>query len=209
MGKRAFLGVMVGCVIFVSPLQSKDFGVHGSTFEIAEGSAMEMIQQGLKGVEKTGQLEKHQLATQQKVSRRALNPNPVAGLKKAVRTRTFIYDPSITLSQNLKDEKGRVLVKKGGRFNPLDTVSLSRPLVFFDGEDEAQKAWVLKHHQASKLILVRGSPQGFEKSWNVPIYFDQGGVLTSKLKIKATPAVVRQKGKGLEIQEIGIGYHHG
>lgn len=201
---RAFLGFMA-LVTFVSPLQSKDMGSMGTTFEIAEESVLEMIQRGLKAMDKRGTVAKHQLAIRQKVSHRALNPRPVTGLKKALQSRTFIYDPSITLTQNLKDEKGRVLVNKGERFNPLDTVSFPKPLVFFDGEDLSQTAWVLKHHQASKLILVRGSPQGLEELGKVPVYFDQGGVLTSKLKIKAVPAVVRQKGKTLEIQEVGRG----
>lgn len=195
----------MAALMMVSPLQGKDIGVVGTTFEIEEESVLALIQRGLKGMEKSGQLEKHQLAMQQNVSRRAFNPRPVAGLKQALQARTFIYDPSITLTENLKDEKGRVLVKKGERFNPLDTVSLSKPLVFFDGEDTAQTAWVLKHHKGSRLILVRGKPMDLEKEWQQPVYFDQGWSLTTKLKIKAIPAVVRQKGKVLGIQEVGRG----
>jgi hypothetical protein len=34
------------------------------------------------------------------------------------------------------------------------------------------------------------------------IYFDQKGLITTKLKIKKVPAIVAQEGKGLKIEEV-------
>ena len=195
------IGLMGG--IF-SSLAAKDLGCFGETFEIAEESILELIQERLNTQSKKGNLEQHILALQKHAGTSALHPQPVTGLKSATITRIFTYDPSITLTKNLTDEKGKVLVKKGVHFNPLDTVSLSKPLIFFNGDDERQKRWVIKYYSKAKLILVKGSPQQLEQDWRLPIYFDQGGKLTSQLKIRAVPACVSQNGKVLEIQEVAL-----
>jgi conjugal transfer pilus assembly protein TraW len=36
------------------------------------------------------------------------------------------------------------------------------------------------------------------------VYFDQDGYLTSRFGIKAVPAIVRQKGKALEVAETPV-----
>lgn len=39
---------------------------------------------------------------------------------------------------------------------------------------------------------------------NKPVFFDQGGVLTTRFKIKSVPATIEQDGKLLKISEVKI-----
>ncbi|WP_341789766.1 TraC family protein [Rickettsia endosymbiont of Polydrusus tereticollis] len=58
--------------------------------------------------------------------------------------------------------------------------------------------------QIGKLVLTKGNPIKMAKKLNKPVFFDQGGVLTTRFKIKAVPAIARQEGKLLKISEIKI-----
>ena len=191
-------------------LEAKDCSTFGTTFVVQEMSLLELMMSRLQLLEEKDTLKHHQQRIAQQATHRALNPQPVDDLKQAVKSRTWIFDPSITLTQDIMDAQGNVLIKKGKTFNPLSQmarlrVTLSKPLVFFDGEDEAQKAWVHQHHLESKLILVRGQPLALSKEWEKRIYFDQEGRLSRKLNINFVPAVVFQEGLFLKIQEVVMG----
>jgi conjugal transfer pilus assembly protein TraW len=128
-------------------------------------------------------------------------PAPVTGITKAIESREFFYNPSITVPFDLKDHKRRIFHKKGTRINPLTYRSLRQSLILIDGDDEKQVAWAFRHIKA-KIILTSGSPFDLMESWNGPVYFDQGGRLTSKLGIRHVPAVVTQEGLQLKILEV-------
>ena len=98
-----------------------------------------------------------------------------------------------------------MIVKKGTVVNPLDRVSLSSTLLFFDGDDAAQIAWVGREqllHQKVKLILTTGSVKDVANHFKQAIYFDLNGFLISKFQIQALPARVLQKDKRLEVCEV-------
>lgn len=130
------------------------------------------------------------------------------GLSKAKETRIFYYDPTYIISEDLKDHTGQIFYKKGTQLNPLETVSLSQNLLFFDGDDDEQVAFAkenLKEKLAEnsvKLILVKGAPLVLSEELKVPVYFDQSGLLTKKLRIHHVPALVTQHGLRLRIEEI-------
>lgn len=84
-------------------------------------------------------------------------------------------------------------------------MSLSKALIFYDGDDENQVHWVLERDNKlkghDKLILVNGSVLSQEKIFKKSIYFDQAGKLTSRFEIKHVPALVKQEGTKLNIME--------
>ena len=122
----------------------------------------------------------------------------------AVAPRSWIYDPTITVGQDLRDARGVVLVAAGTRVNPLDTVGLRQRLIFLNADDPAQLKWALANSTQldAKLMLVGGSPFASMKSAQRRFFFDQSGTLTTKLGIRAVPAVVEQAGRQLRIREI-------
>ena len=137
-----------------------------------------------------------------------MNPPPVPGLKTVRFPRTFYVDQTFTLERKVTDPQGHVLFAAGTRTNPLEVVSLSKQLLFFDGRDKAQQAvardLIAKHRGRIKPILVGGSYIELMRAWKVPLYFDQRGTLTRRLGITGVPAVVSQEGLRLRIDEVAV-----
>ena len=183
---------------------ARDCGTHGVLYLIEEEDPIQLIQQKLKMLEKNGELERHNHILQKKGKAAVERPKPVAGITRAIKPHTFYYDPSYIVQNDLTDHQGRVFIKKGTKVNPLETVSLSHTLLFFDGDDEEQKNFAKEKLQQGplKLILTKGAPLALSEELKTPVYFDQGGVLTKKLGIKHVPALVTQEELRLRIEEI-------
>ena len=131
-------------------------------------------------------------------------PLPVEGVIATQKPRSFLYDPTITVAQDIPDHTGRVIHAQGTRIHPLHIRSLSHPLVFIDGDDVHQTAWSRRQCQndpQAKIILVKGNPFTLMETLNRPVFFDQGGVLVRKLGIRQVPARVTQQGDHLVITE--------
>ena len=110
------------------------------------------------------------------------------------------------MEQNITDDKGNIIVPAGTSKNPLEVVSLSKHLLFFDGSDRDQVRYArtLIDHYGGKVkpILVAGSYLDLMKAWQLSVYFDQQGVLTTKFGITQVPALVSQEGLRLRIDEL-------
>ena len=104
---------------------------------------------------------------------------------------------------DIKNHREQLIYKKGTRLNPLKTVTFTGQWLFFNGEDEKQKAWAKSSCKlGDKLIIVRGSPFQLMQSWQLPVYFDQQGLLTRKIGIQQIPARVSQDGQLLKVEEL-------
>lgn len=185
---------------------ARDLGVIGPVYPIAEPSLLEVIQAKLREMQASGGLERLQRESQARMRREVEQPSPVAGISKATRARSFHVDPSIEVPYPITDADGRVIVAPGTKVNPLDTVSLSRSLLFIDARDQAQleraQQLILTHQGQLKLILTGGSYLDLMRRWNRPVFYDQQGRLTTQLGIRHVPALVSQDGKRLRIDEL-------
>ena len=185
---------------------ARDLGTYGVIYPIEEKNPIILIQSKLKHMKENGELERHRQELQNKTKAAIERPKPVEGISKAPGSRVFYYDPTYIVLENLKDHTGRVFYKKGTKINPLETVNLSQGLLFFDGDDEDQVAFVREKlkERSLKLILVKGAPLVLSEQLKVPVYFDQAGLLTKKLGIGNVPALVNQKDLLLRIEEIDV-----
>ena len=99
-----------------------------------------------------------------------------------------------------------MLFPAGTRKNPLDVVSLSRQLLFFDARDALQvgraRELIERYQGQVKPILVGGSYLDLMKRWNRPVFYDQDGNLVRRFGITAVPAIVSQEGQRLRIDEV-------
>lgn len=187
---------------FSSGLSAKDLGTHGATFKITERNLLAVIQTRLKGLETEGKLDDLQKDIQQRVSYKALNPTRLTTVHRTSEARSYLYDPSLRVEEDIKDHRGRIIHQKGTPVNPLDMVSWGVPLILLDGDDKEQIHWALKNHKDAKLVLIGGKPLNLSEQHNKRFYFDQGGVLIKKLKIQQVPAKISQQDKHLLIEEI-------
>lgn len=191
-------------------LHAKDFGVRGKIATIEEDDPLVLVQSKLKSMEERGELERHNRELQKKTKAAIERPKAVEGITRATKAREFYYDPTYVVAEDIKDHTGKIFYEKGTKVNPLETVTLSQELLFFDGDDEDQIAFAkekLKEKLAEssvKLILVKGAPIALSEELKVPVYFDQSGLLTKKLGIHHVPALVTQHGLHLRIEEIKV-----
>ena len=198
---------LVAAAILLSfAARAQDLGVIGPVYPIAEPSLLEVILSKLREAEATGVLSRLQQDTQTNVKRGIEQPSPVARITKTTKARSFYYDPSIVVPYAITDADGNVIVAPGTKVNPLDTVSLSKTLLFIDARDAAQvgRARNIIDERGGKLkvILTGGSYLDLMRRWKRPVFFDQQGQLTDKLGIRHVPALVSQEGKRLRIDEI-------
>ncbi|WP_103896875.1 type-F conjugative transfer system protein TraW [Rickettsia fournieri] len=185
-----------------SKIEIKDYGVQGHVFPIIEESLLEIIIAKLKIAKQNGNLGKMQEEFKNKVKQKISRPTAILALAKTSINRNWHYDPSFIQKTDIKDQAGKIIVKAGTSVNPLEKISWGEPLIFIDGDDEQQIKW--SNSKIGKLVLTSGNPIKLAKKLNKPVFFDQGGVLTTRFKIKAVPAIVQQESTLLKISEIKI-----
>jgi len=188
--------------------QATNLGTIGPTYPVAEKNLLDVIMARLRAKEASGELKRHEQEARDRAAYAVNNPRPVDGLRRAQAARTFYFDPSFTLQSNVVDSTGAVLFPAGTRKNPLEVVSLSKHLLFFDARDPGQVARareLIEHYQGKvKPILVGGSYLDLMKRWNKPVFYDQDGTLVRKFGIAAVPAIVSQEGQRLRIDEVPV-----
>lgn len=186
---------------------SKSLGVIGETFPIREMSFLDFIEQRLKKLTDSGALKSMESQWQDDAARAADRPTPT-GLPRATQNRQYHYDPSVTLTKPILDEKGRVLYPAGTRVNGLEERREYAPCwLFFNGDDKPQVQWALKemHHCRNfKLILTGGSVRDAERALDAVIYFDQSARLSTRFQLNAVPARVTRDNNRLLIEELVI-----
>ena len=203
--RHAALILVLG-ITAASGAGAEDLGVIGPVYAIAEPSLLEVIRTRLHEMEASGALGRLQRESQAHIRHEIEQPAPVAGITRTTRVRSFEFDPSIEVPYPITDAEGRVIVAPGTRVNPLDVVSLSRPLLFIDARDATQvdeaQHLISERHGQLKLILIGGSYLELMRRWKRPVFFDQQGRLTTQLGIRHVPALVTQAGKRLHIDEL-------
>lgn len=203
---RRFIVTTLLILLAAPPAMSDDLGVIGKTYDITERDLIEVIQNKLKHMEKTGELAKFQNDYKNRVIDGIEHPKPILGIQATATAKTHYYDPSMVTDKDIADATGKILYPRGTRVNPLDYIGWNKYLLFVDGRDAKQLEFSKKITAASdrpvKLVLIAGEPLELMRKWKMTIYFDQGGKLTKRFAITQVPAIVRQEEKRLRIDEL-------
>lgn len=194
--------------LIATAVHAENFGVIGPTYEVREPHLLEQIYRQLEEKQRSGEIDRLQNQATQRTKQAFLNPTPISGLARVAMPRTRYFDPTYTLDRNIVDHSGAILFPAGTRKNPLEIVSLSQHLLFFDARDASQVAMakrLIDHYEGRvKPILVAGSFAELMLSWKRPVFYDQGGFLVGRLGIRAVPSLVSQEGLRLRIDELEI-----
>ncbi len=190
-------------LVVASSAQARDYGQHGTVWPVIEPDLLAQIHARLLQLETSGETSRLNADLKRRTIARVGRPAPVAGIGLAGAVRRWAFDPTITVDTDIMDDKGRTVIARGTRVNPLDTVPLRSPLVFLIGDDQRQIDWALARFgkTPAKFILVSGAPLELMKGRQRRFYFDQGGKLSTHFAIRAVPAVVEQQGRQLLITE--------
>lgn len=194
------------CIAFSSAAWCRDLGVVGETFPIIETDFIEMIQERLAEKVENGELD----ALHEGMKKQAIDytRRPVgADLPPAREYRAVEINPVLTLDHDITDAEGKVLFQAGTQINPLHARPLTKWLCFFDGDDAAQVGWILSKcgdKPLNKLIMTNGDIAALSETHKRRFYFDQKGALIERFTILALPAVVRQSGDLLYVEEFPV-----
>lgn len=207
MNRRTSAVALLIALLPLSPsVRSEDLGVVGPTYQIIERDALELITSKLKQMEQSGELAQYQENYKNKVIYSIEHPKPLTGFKSTETASTHYYDPAIVTQKDIVDATGKVIYPRGTRVNPLDYIGWNTYLLFVDGRDEKQLEFTKKIVSTSdrpvKVVLVAGEPMALMRKWKSSVYFDQGGKLIKRFSIAQVPAIVRQEGKRLRIDEL-------
>lgn len=198
--------LLVALILYFNATQARDFGVMGTTYEIKEQSMLSLIMERLNFLKSTGFIEKQQQEMLTTVKNYIQNPEPVKNVHRTEKKRIFYYDPTLIIQEDLYTHEGKLIHKKGSQFNPAEYISLKSTLVFFDATDSTQIAWLKKWEKTIDTpltkILINGPIREKMHEWKERLYFDQKGALTSRLGITQVPAIVKQEGRQLRIEEV-------
>lgn len=207
---RSVLALLLA--LFAWSANAEHLGSVGPTYSIQEPDLLRWIEGRLREKEKNGELKRLQDEARARAVEAIKNPKPVLGLARVELARTFYFDPTFVLQENIQDAQGRLLFAAGTRKNPLEVVGMSKHLVFFDGRDKEQVAFVRRlmdrYAGRVKLVLVGGSYIDLMKAWKVPVFFDQDGSRVKQLGITRVPALVSQEGLRLRIDELVVSTSH-
>jgi len=183
------------------PIGAQDFGIHGRTYPIEEEDLIDYIQNRILSLDDQT-LSSIQGKAREQYGESFQRPNSVQGLMQATKYEIHYFDPTIITKEDIKDNNGKTIIPKGTSYNPLEHVSLTQDLLFFDGDQEEHVEWAKSFGNQTKWILINGRPLELEQREDRPVFFDQFGVLSNKLSIKAIPARITQEGTRLKIELI-------
>jgi conjugal transfer pilus assembly protein TraW len=208
MKNRKIVLMLLISISMLHPAFAKDLGVMGETYPIVEIDFLEFIQSRASAFQQTGQWQHLQNKIQQDAIQYRDRPKRVSGILRVQNTKSWLFDPSIRLDHDVRTPDGKLIAYSGARVNPLALMTLSKALIFYNGDDPDQVAWVMAQDKAlkgkDKLILVNGSVLQQEKRFNKSIYFDQERRLTSRFGITHVPAIIIQEGSKLRIKEVAL-----
>lgn len=201
------IALSVALSVCSSALLARDLGVVGPVYPIAEQDMLLTIEERLTSLEESGELTQIEEDAKARYKNYVERPEGVH-LPRAQRNRTYHVDPGITVPYDIKDHKGRIIHPAGTTVNPLDHMTLSKQMMFFDGDDPVQVEWVRSMIESDPLrikpILTNGPVLELMKEWQLRLYVDQRGQLVEHFAIQALPAVVSQEGKRLKVVEYGL-----
>ena len=183
---------------------AKDLGVRGATWPVAEPDLLEQIEARLLDMQQSGELARLQDEARGRARRTLEQPDPVPGIAPAKTERTRLFDPAITVAQDIRTPDGVLIAAAGTRIDPLTRLPLTRDLVFIDGRREAEIAWALAHDRPANIVLLAGRPLDLMRQYRRPFFFDTGGRLAARFGIAATPTLIEQDGARLRLTEIPV-----
>lgn len=192
---------------------SKNIGVYGSIYEIAEPNLIDVIQKKILDLKKKGILQKK---TKEAIEINFTRPNRVASVSNLgnKKPKTWIFDPTIIVRNNIYGSDGALVAKAGTKINPLLQMDFDETLIFLDGDNEKEMQWAnifIKSQKVNrnniKLILTGGDVRDASAYLHEQTYFDQLGHLCKRFGIHHTPTIVTQafsNDSGLKIPELVI-----
>jgi conjugal transfer pilus assembly protein TraW len=172
-----------------------DLGKYGTTYEIAEVDLIEVMK------ERAGKLDGRKI--QERMTKQFWTNYKFTALTPAQKDKKLIYDPSITVQEDIFTPDGKVIARAGQKFNPLDSIPFTKKIVVFNATRKNEVDYVISLQRQSKkeshgLILMTTEVQrdtGWEHLQEVQSHFDYpvymlNANIAKRFHIMHTPTVI-------------------
>lgn len=187
-----------------------DLGVRAEYHDIAEVDLIVEMQRRLASID---WVSKRQAAIDQFWRKKA----GFVHLPDADEDREFSVDPSVRITEDIRDADGKVLLHAGDILNPLDLLPLSKTVVVFNGTDRHQLeiaagiADRVRDGGRGVILLTttvdveRGwdSVHGMEQDLSGPVYLLQAN-LAERFQLRRVPSTVTSRGNRLVVTEFAV-----
>jgi conjugal transfer pilus assembly protein TraW len=184
---------LITTLTIVINAQAKDFGKVGEVRQIAEENLLVYLHKQVKNnISKYDQNSLIKQMTDQLEN--DFLKSPIGN--NAQFDNEYDFDPSVVIDNQ----------QTSSLVNPLEHISLSKPLLIFDGADRLQINYIIKNFSLDgyKLIITGGNPIKLAQQLKQHVYLDYGHRFVQRFKLKTVPVIITQDGKKLKIKEIAI-----
>ncbi len=204
-GRHALAAVWLAGVLDAAyPVAAKDLGVLGETWRIEEPDLLTQVETALTELERSGELARLNDEARARARERLEAPPAVPGIAPATAPRTWLFDPAITVTEDILGPGGAVIAAAGTRIEPLAHRPLTQHLLFIDGTRPVEVEWALAQVSPTRIVLLAGRPFDLARTHGRAFYFDQAGTLAERFGLSATPSRIRQEGLKLRITELPL-----
>ena len=111
-------------IFFSLFVEGADLGTFGTTFPIEEDDLLLVLQERLSNAE-YDEVKKQEVMNAFVDS---INVPKGRKLPKAVVAKSYAFDPTFVLQEDIKDNDGKIIIAKGSSVNPLEKTPTSRRL---------------------------------------------------------------------------------
>ncbi len=184
-------------------------GNYGSTYPVAEQDLIETLKQAAANLD--------QKALADKAIDHYWDKYRFVTLTPAKKNREFLFDPSITVIEDILTQDGVLIAKKGQVINPLDTLPFTKTIVVFNPLIEKEYEYAVRQARAAvaegRGVILLATQIRRESGWeylqaiaqdfDYPVYL-LNKQLQSRFNLQYTPSVIRQKGNALLIKEVAL-----
>lgn len=131
---------LIALLIWGQSVTAADLGTWGDLWPVKEPDMLTVIMQRLTALEQSGEMGRKMDAFKERVIRNSLRPPAVPGIGRTEKYGSRLFDPSVRLAADIRDNEGRVFARQGEVMNPLQYVPFNQTLYFINGDDPAQVA---------------------------------------------------------------------
>ena len=200
---------LLGIYLLSQACMAADLGTWGDLYPVAEQDMLTLITQRLEQLNRSGEWSTQMEGFKTRVIDNSQRPTPVPGITRAKDYASRYFDPSVKVSEDIKDDKGRVFAHKGEVMNPLKFVPFMQTLYFINGDDPEQVEWMKRQKPKTlqvKIILVKGDIPKTSAALDSRIYFDQNAVLCKRFGITQVPVRITPapSGERLHIETLPV-----
>lgn len=132
--------------------------------------------------------------------------------------KTYLIDPTITITHNITLPNGTVLARAGERVNPLQHMVFTLRMLVIDASSPAQRAFarafVLRHQDAPVVVMSTSVPSTAKHGWRTWARWSTAidhrltlysQVYAHRFRIEGTPSVIEADGTDLKVLQFAIG----